>query len=70
VICGDWNISNKILNSNSMFLAPVTEDEVLNLTSKLERNFSAAYDEISEKLLKESIQFIKKPLTFIFNISL
>jgi hypothetical protein len=27
-------------------------------------------DEIPEKLVKEGIQFIKKPLTFIFNISL
>jgi hypothetical protein len=53
-----------------MFLAPITEGQVLNVTSKLKGTFSAGYDEILERLVKDSIQFIKKPLTFIFNISL
>jgi hypothetical protein len=53
-----------------MFLAPITEDVVLNVTSKLKGKFSSGYDEISEKLVKNSIQFIKKPVTFIFNIPL
>jgi hypothetical protein len=53
-----------------MFLTPITEDEVLNVTHKLEGRFSADCDEIPEKIVKESIQFIKKPQTFIFNISL
>jgi hypothetical protein len=48
----------------------ITEDDVQNLVSKLKGKFSAGYDEIPEKLVKECIQFIKKPLTFIFNISL
>jgi hypothetical protein len=56
---GHDTVSNKILNSNSMFLAPITADEILNVTSKLEGKFSAGYDEIPEKLVKESIQFIK-----------
>jgi hypothetical protein len=56
----DWKfgydtVSNKILNSNSMFLAPITEDEVLNVTNKLKGKFSTVYDEILEKLVKESI---------------
>jgi hypothetical protein len=42
-----------------MFLAPITEDEVLTVTSKLKGQFSAGYDEILEELVKESIQFIK-----------
>jgi hypothetical protein len=49
-----------ILNSNSMFLTPITEDEALNVTCKLKGKFSAGYDEILEKLVKESIQFIRK----------
>jgi hypothetical protein len=53
-----------------MFLAPVTEDEVLNVTSKLKGKSSAGYDEIPEMLVKDSIQFTKKLLPFIFNISL
>jgi hypothetical protein len=43
-----------------MFLAQITEDEVLNVTSKLKRKFSAGWDEIPERLVKESIQYIKK----------
>jgi hypothetical protein len=53
-----------------MFVSPVTEDEVQNVVSKLKGKFSAGYDEIPEKLVKECIQFIKKALTFILNISL
>ena len=53
-----------------MFVSPITEEEVQNLVSKLKEKFSAGYDEILEKLVKECIQFIKKPLTFIFNKSL
>jgi hypothetical protein len=34
-------VRNIKLNRNSMFLAPVTEDEVLNVTSKLKGKFSA-----------------------------
>jgi hypothetical protein len=37
---GHDTVSNKILNSNSIFLAPITEDEELNVTSKLEGKFS------------------------------
>jgi hypothetical protein len=36
---GHGTVSNKILNSNSMFFAPVTEDEVLNITSILNGKF-------------------------------
>jgi hypothetical protein len=51
-----------------MFFAPITEDEVLNVTSILNGKFSVGYDETPEKLVKESIQFVIKPLTFILNI--
>jgi hypothetical protein len=60
-------VNNKILNSSSMFLAPVTEGEVLNVTSKLKGKFSAGYDEIPDKLVKDSIQFIKTPLYLTFH---
>jgi hypothetical protein len=44
-IFGHETVSNKILISNSLFLAPVTEDEVLNVTSKLKGKFYAGWDE-------------------------
>jgi hypothetical protein len=56
---GHDTVNNKILNSSLMFLAPITEDEVLNVTSKLKGTFSAVYGEILEKLVKDIIQFIK-----------
>jgi hypothetical protein len=45
-------VSNKILIYNSMFLTSITEDEVLNVTSKLKGKFSVGYDEIPGKLVK------------------
>jgi hypothetical protein len=39
------------------------------VTSKLKGKLSAGYDEIPEKLVKFSIQYICKPLTCIFNLS-
>jgi hypothetical protein len=55
---GHDTVNNKILRSNSVFLAAVTEEEVLNVTSKLKDKFSAGWLEIPERLLKESIQYI------------
>jgi hypothetical protein len=40
-------------NPNSIFLAPVTEEEVSNVTSKLKGKLSAGYDEIPEKTVKQ-----------------
>jgi hypothetical protein len=45
---GHNTVSPKILNSNSIFLAPVTEDEALNVASKRKGKFSAGYGEIRE----------------------
>jgi hypothetical protein len=67
---GYVSFSNITHNPNSMFLVPVTEEEVLMVTSKLKGKFSAGYDEIPDNMVKQCIQFIKKPLTFIFNLSL
>jgi hypothetical protein len=42
------SFSNITHNRNSMFLVPVTEDEVQKVTSKLKGKFSAGYDEIPD----------------------
>ncbi|PNF26486.1 hypothetical protein B7P43_G14318 [Cryptotermes secundus] len=57
-------------NANMMFVAPITEEEVLNVTGKLKNKYSSGFDEIPASLIKHCIQFINKPLTFIFNLSL
>ena len=63
-------VNDIILNPNVLFLVPVTEEEVLKVTSKLKTKISAGFDEILDMIVKQCIQFIKKPLTFIFNLSL
>lgn len=50
-------------NANTMFVAPITEEEVLNVTGKLKNKHSSGFDEIPASLIKHCIQFINKPLT-------
>jgi hypothetical protein len=45
-------------------------DQVSEITNKLKHKISAGHDEISSKLLKETIECIKYPLTHIINRSL
>jgi hypothetical protein len=40
---GHDTVNNKILISDSVFIAPVTDYEVLNVTSKLKGKFSAGW---------------------------
>jgi hypothetical protein len=53
------SVNNVIQNPNSLFLLPVTEEEVQMVTNKLKGKFSAGYDEIPEMMVKQCIQFIK-----------
>jgi hypothetical protein len=57
---GHVPVNNIIHNPLSMFLVPVTEEEVYKVTSKLKGKYSAGYDEILEMKIKQCIQFIKK----------
>ena len=65
------NISQKINKCTpSIFIYPVTEEEVVNLAKTLKNKRTAGPDGISECLLKQCIGLIKKPLTHIYNLSL
>ena len=55
---------------NSIFIEPVTEEHVLQAATKLKPKTSCGYDQISSKLLKETLPVIIKPLTHIINLSL
>jgi hypothetical protein len=57
-------------NPNLLFLAPATEEEVLQIANKLKMKSLAGYDEIPDMIVKQCIQTIKKPSTFIINLSL
>ena len=43
---------------------------MISLTKKLKNKITAGYDDIPESLVKQYIQLMKKPLTFIYNLSL
>jgi hypothetical protein len=51
-------------------LETIEPDKVIKITNKLKPNISAGHDEISSQLLKETIEYIKYPLTHIINRSL
>jgi hypothetical protein len=55
---------------NSMFIPPVTETEVVSLTKSLKGKPAAGFEDIPEYLVKQCIQLIKEPLTYIYNVSL
>ena len=54
---------------DSMFLEPVTENELMNEIINLSENKSAGHDEISAKMIKEIKGEILKPLTYIYNLT-
>ena len=56
--------------SNSIFLAPVTPEEILDLTKLLKDGKSAGPDDIDPGIAKLSLPIIAKPLAHIFNLSI
>ena len=56
--------------TNSIFIYPVTEEEVISLTMSLKRKPTAGDDDIPENLVKQCMQLIKGPLVHIYNLSL
>ena len=55
---------------NSIFIYPVTEEEVISLTKGLKGKPTAGDDDIPESLVKQCMQLIKGPLAHIYNLSL
>ena len=63
---------DKYLNNrtvNSMFLTPITEDEILKIINKIEAKKSTDSSGINMSLIKEIFKFICKPFTDICNKS-
>ena len=55
---------------NSMFLESIEHSHVLYIVHKLKPKISCGHDDISTKLVKETIAYIIEPLTHIINLSL
>ena len=55
---------------HSIFLDPIAPSEILNCAKKLKPKLSSGHDNISTKLLKETIYNILQPITHIINQSI
>ena len=53
-----------------MFFTPTDPVEIFNLSKKIKPKTSKGYDNISNKIMKETITEVLVPLTHIFNESL
>ena len=66
----DTNLHHIIKYSpKSIFILPTTEHEVADLAKMLKGKQSAGYDDIPERIVKQCVHVIKKPLTHIYNTS-
>jgi retron-type reverse transcriptase len=56
--------------SDTVFLQPVSENEIKNITKAFSSEKAAGYDNISMSIVKLTINYISRPLTHIVNLSL
>ena len=56
-------------NCNSMFILPTNETEIEEIVMSL-KDSAAGWDNMSAKVLKQTISYIKSPLSVVFNLSL
>lgn len=56
-------------NPKSIFLSAVTENEIMNIVKSLKNSNAAGVDEINTNLLKQIIENISQPLTYLINQS-
>ena len=66
----DFHTFLRNINSQSLFFAPVVEEEIKDIVSNLNNKKSSGYDGITNFLLKNVINEIISPLTYILNKSL
>jgi hypothetical protein len=59
----------ELTRSNSIFIYPVTEEEVISLTKNLKGIPTSGVDDIPENLVKQCIHLIKGPLSHIYNVT-
>ena len=64
-----YTIFNLTKNYPTMFIHPVSENEVYNAVMFLKNSNSVGIDELSSNLLKISVNYLVHPLTFLINYS-
>ena len=55
---------------NSLYLKPTTEQEIIEICTRFLAGTAAGYDQITMTVIKEIIDLIVQPLTYITNLSL
>ena len=55
---------------NSIFLRPTTEQEILEICSSFRSGAASGYDQITVNVVKETVDVIIQPLTYIIDLSL
>jgi len=56
--------------SNSMYMKPIVQTEIIKIIDKFKPNKSAGHDDIGNFIVKRVANEIVQPLTSIFNLSL
>jgi hypothetical protein len=56
--------------NKSIFFTPITENEVAKVAKRLKNKFATENDDIPDYIVKQCIDYLKKPLTDIYNVSL
>jgi len=56
-------------NQNSVFIYPLTENDVKHVINRLEGSHSAGFDNVPEVIMKCCVQLVTILLTHIFNLS-
>lgn len=63
-------LENKILaNTETMFLSPVTDSEVVTIVSRLKNKYSAGPDDLAPVIIKEFGGYLAEILTYLINLS-
>ena len=53
--------------NKSIFFTPITENEVVKVAKSLKNKFATGNDDIPDYIVKQCIEYLKKPLTDIYN---
>jgi len=66
-----YNMTNFKINTcpQTIFLNPASEIEIEKVIKSLEEKHSSGFDEVTDSIVKKSVQFIKTPLADICNAS-
>lgn len=63
-------LTRNITHYPTIFIDPVTENEIFNIITDLKKSNSVGLDKISSNMLKSVVNHIVKPLTYLINRSL